>query len=436
MSRATAAVVLALTAALAALVALPGPRPAGAAWVGGGSLPGLSTGRVWSVAVSPADAGVVLAGTDRGVYRSQDGGQHWSTTSFTQKRVWVVGFDLRQPSPAFAGTDGAGLLRSDDAGTTWNDDSRGLPARSVRSLAFGVSLIAVGTTNGVAASPDGTVWTPVGLAGYDIASLGVSANVPQPTLIAGADNAPAGAPGYLFRSVGPTAQWEKLAIPPTAVVSCVAASALPQAPAVRTLLACTNAGVYRSNDGGTLWQKTFPQGQDLSTSTLTTIAFSPVDPMLAYAGDDAGGSSGGALLRSPDGGLTFTPADEGIPAANREVYSLAVAPATPPLVVAAVDVPGKGGIVYAQTDATVPTPAATGAPEAPVALATVKPEPTISATPAPTATAPSPSPGGESRFRRFFQWPLPLAVELLTALAAVYLLLRWRQRRLHIEGPP
>jgi hypothetical protein len=35
-----------------------------------------------------------------------------------------------------------------------------------------------------------------------------------------------------------------------------------------------------------------------------------------------------------------------------------------------------------------------------------------------------------------FNWPLPLAVEVLTVLAAVYVYMRWRQRRLHIEGPP
>ena len=71
------------------------------------------------------------------------------------------------------------------------------------------------------------------------------------------------------------------------------------------MIACTNAGVYRSNDGGTVWQKTYPASSDLTSATLTTVTFSPIDPNLAYLGNDAGGSSGGALVRTTDAGLTF-----------------------------------------------------------------------------------------------------------------------------------
>jgi photosystem II stability/assembly factor-like uncharacterized protein len=436
MSRAVAAVVLALTAVFAALTVLPPAQRARAAWVGAGALPGLGNGRIWSVAMNPATPAIVLAGTDSGVYRSEDGGQHWAATALTKGRVWSVGFDVRVPNPAFAALDGGGVRRSDDGGTTWVDASVGLPSKTARTLAFGLELVAVGTADGVAITTDGTSWRPAGLTGYDVSALAVSANAPKPTLIAGIDNTPGTAPGYLFRNVGPTSQWETLSVgTSSAVVSSLSASALPQAPGVRVLLACTNTGMYRSNDGGTVWQKTFPSGSDVAgTTTLTTVAFSPLDPNLVYAGDDAGGSSGGHLLRSTDAGLTFTAADSGLPA-NKEVAGIAVAPASPPLLVSAVNPPGQPAAVYAETDASAPSPAPTGPPEAVVSLPSVSPPPTVAPTPAPSV-GPPPAAGGDNPLARFVRWPLPLAVELLTALAGAYIWMRWRQRRLHIEGPP
>jgi hypothetical protein len=69
----------------------------------------------------------------------------------------------------------------------------------------------------------------------------------------------------------------------------------------------------------------------------------------------------------------------------------------------------------------------------------VTPLPTGTAQPAPTAT-PAPAPEARSGVRRFvdrvFGWPIPLAVEVLVVIAGAYILLRWRQRRLDIEGPP
>jgi hypothetical protein len=436
MSRAVAAVVLAFTAALAGLIALSGSPRVHAAWQGGGAFPGLGSGRIWKVAISPTAPATVLAATDKGVYRSLDGGQTWAQTALGTGRVWSVGFDLRAPHAILAALDGGGIQRSGDVGQTWSDASAGLPSRTVRSLAFGLDLVAAGTSNGVAVSSDGSAWQPAGLTRFDVAALAVSAYAPKPTLIAGVDNLPPGQSGYLFRNVGPTTQWEKLNVGPTAAaVASVAASALPAAPGVRVVIACTNAGVYRSNDGGTVWQKTYPASSDLTSTTLTTVSFSPIDPNLAYLGNDAGGSAGGALLRTTDAGLTFTPADAGLPP-NREVTSIAVGSTVPPFVVAAINPPGGPAAVYVQSDSTAPAPAPTGPPEAAGALPSVTAPPSL----APTPTAPPPSPstsgGGQGRLARLVNWPLPLAVELLTVLGALYVYMRWRQRRLHIEGPP
>jgi hypothetical protein len=434
------ATLLAILALTVTLTATPsGLLHATAAWAPTGPLVGLGSGRVWSLAIDPADPKVVLAATDHGVFRSADGAATWAQTSLATGTVWTVGFDLRKPNPALAGLEGGGVARSDDGGVTWKASTAGLPSPTVRALAFGLSGMAAGTTDGVAVSVDGTAWQNVGLQGFDISALGMSANTPQITLVAAADHVPVGTSGHLFRNAGLAAAWEQLtAGPAQAVVSSLAVGPLPADTQIRALIATTSAGVFRSGDGGTNWTKVYPaSGQDAATNaTLTATAFSPLDPKLVYAGNDAGGSGGGDLLRSTDGGLTFSPYDDGLPPAGRNVGAIAISPTSPPLVVAALNPPDGGGRLVAQTDSTAPAPAPTGTPEVAQPLPSQTSLPTFTPPPA-SVTAPLlPDAGGRSVFRRAVDWPLPLALELLVIVVGVYVFLRWRQRHLDIEGPP
>ncbi|HET9051239.1 MAG TPA: hypothetical protein VFO60_06010 [Candidatus Dormibacteraeota bacterium] len=409
-----------------------------AAWAPAGSLPGLGSGHIWSLAIDPANAAVALAATDHGVYRSQDAGRTWVQTSIATGTAWVVGFDQRKPNPAFAGLDHGGVARSDDAGATWAATTAGLPDKTVRTLAFGLAGIAAGTAGGVAISADGTTWRAVGLAGYDVSSLVVAANAPAITLFAATDHGVPGSTATVFKSTG-LAGWDPVQIGgPDTVVTGLAAGVQPADTQVRPLICTTTAGVYRSGDGGVNWSKVFPPPSQDTTSvaTLSTAAFSPLDPRLLYGGDDAGGSSGGALLRSTDGGLTFSPFDQGLPDTGRNVVALAVSPTNPPLVLVALDPPGGAGHLLAQTDTTAPAPAPTATPEAAVQLPQATPLPTFTPPPEAVTTAPSDTSGDRSIVRRALDWPLPLAVELLVLVVAGYVAVRLRQRYLDIEGPP
>ncbi len=169
-----------LLGAAIASVALtcPGVVDGHAAWSKAAGLPGLSTGRIWSLASSPKTAGLVVAGTDHGVYLTSDGGVTWTQSGLAATRVWAVGFDVNNPAHVFAGSDGSGVFVSKDSGATWTSSSTGLTDRTVRSLAFGSDGIAAGTNKGVALSPDGAVWHDGGLDQYSIASLAIAANTP------------------------------------------------------------------------------------------------------------------------------------------------------------------------------------------------------------------------------------------------------------------
>jgi hypothetical protein len=351
-------------------------------------------------------------------------------------RVWSVGFDARDPARLFAGTDGNGVYLSSDAAATWTSVSTGLPDRTVRALAFGLDGIVAATRHGVALSPDGTTWHSGGLDQYSISSVAIAANSPSLVVLAATDRGDV-SNGYLFRYGLSATGWQTVqsGLPSAAVVTSIAAGPLSTSVSKRPLIVTTSKGTFRSGDSGSTWTASTGVGENL---TLTTAVFGPLDPGLVYAGADQGGSNGGDLLRSTDGGSSFTAADAGLPDKLRQVESLAVEQTTPPVVIAALD-PASGGVVFSETDATAPAPPALVA-EAPgqtipSTLATPVPTPRPSATAHPA----TPAPGDAGGFGKFlgsvFHWPMPLVLEVLLVLSLAYVLVRWRQRY-YVEGPP
>jgi hypothetical protein len=433
--RLTAAILLgAATATI--VVGWAGSANGRAAWSPGAALPGLGPGRVWSVATSPKTAGLVLAGTDDGVSVSVNSGATWTASTLKAGRVWTVGFDSRDPTRLFAGTDGKGVYLSTDGAATWTDVSAGLPNLTVRTLAFGLDGIAAGTNRGVAVSPDGTAWHDGGLDQYSISSLAVAANTPSLVLVASSDRGDL-SNGYLFRYGLSGAAWQTLqsGLPSSAVATAVAAGPLSSSVPKRPLVVTTSKGTFRSGDSGSTWTASTGIPENL---ILTTAAFSPLDPSLVYAGADQGSSTGGDLLRSTDSGMSFTVADAGLPTRVREVESLAVAQVTPPTVIAALD-PSTGGVVFTETDTTAPAPPAlvAEAPGQPIPSTLATPV----ATPRPSQSAHSATPepagvnGSGTVLGSVFHWPVPLVFEVLLLLSVAYLVLRWRQRY-YVEGPP
>jgi hypothetical protein len=387
------------------------------------------------VAIEPSQPSTIMAGTDAGAFVSRDGGSTWNL-ALPGVRVWSVGFDARPSGNAFAGTDGKGVYASLDAGTTWTPASTGLQNLDVRSLAFGLDGIAAGTSAGVALSPNGLLWHDGGLDGYSISAVAIAANYPQFTVIAGADSGNV-SQGYLFSSSAGGA-WEVLqsGLPAGAEVSSITAGQIDQAVPKRPLIIATSQGIFRSGDGGNTWT----EGSGATAGTTITVAtFGPLDPALAYAGADAGGSTGGDFYRSTDGGLTFHKADTGLPSGSKNIDSIAIARTTPPEVVVALNPPTGGSHIYMETDTGAPTPptliAESPGAAVPSAVATPVPTPT----PQPVAAKPKAAPPPASGIQRFaqaaFHWPTPLVYEIFFVLLALYVYIRWRQRY-YVEGPP
>ena len=92
---------------------------------GAGQWQDLSTGLhpkpiVRVIAIHPQDPDVVFVGTQRGVYRSVDGGDRWERMDIPEGRiVWSLMFHPDNPQEMYLGTEGSELYRSVDGGESW-----------------------------------------------------------------------------------------------------------------------------------------------------------------------------------------------------------------------------------------------------------------------------------------------------------------------------
>ena len=97
----------------------------GERWMRAGVSQGMHSDCICRAIVSdPRRPELVYAGTDMGLYRSEDNGIHWQLQNNPMKgsMVWVLTQDPNDPEVMFAGTgtpDTPGLFRSTDSGKSW-----------------------------------------------------------------------------------------------------------------------------------------------------------------------------------------------------------------------------------------------------------------------------------------------------------------------------
>ena len=110
---------------------------------------GLPTMDVDTIVASPAQQGLLFAGTHEGIFRSEDGGANWQGTTMAQAVSNLV-IDPMDADSIFAGAE-TGLFWSPDAGVTWQR-VESVPHKPVPWLAMdeqGEALYAVVNEEGV-----------------------------------------------------------------------------------------------------------------------------------------------------------------------------------------------------------------------------------------------------------------------------------------------
>ena len=212
--------------------------------------------RVESLAISPANAAVIAAGTSKGVYLTADAGATWKrispVTDVEMQDITALAFDPADVRTLYAGTPHL-PWKTTDGGTTWHSISTGLIDDS------------------------------------DIFSIRVDPSRPQLVF--------ASACSGIYRSDSAGASWVKIhGIPGTHRRTHII-SEDPRNP--DTIYAGTTLGLFKSPDGGKTWRH-------LSFEQVNWMVFDPSDPRTLYLATEYAG-----LLKSTDSGESFRPINAG-----------------------------------------------------------------------------------------------------------------------------
>ncbi len=248
---------------------------------------GDTSGRINSIAISPANPNLVLVGgSTGGVWRSEDGGNNFNPVSDDQidLAVGYIAFAPSNPNIVYAGMgdahggyNGSGVLRSMDAGKTWtrvNNQTLPAPGRIFR----------------VAVDPNDASRVYVAQFSYS------SGN----DLFAGG----------LFYSTDGGVNWKRtlfglprdLVLHPTNPNTIYVGMNRVDRPANQP------AGVYRSTDGGEMWERIYTS--PYATTQDIRVAVTPAAPnrIYIYLGGLPQGSTAREirLTTSQDGGNSWT----------------------------------------------------------------------------------------------------------------------------------
>lgn len=331
-----------------------------------------TSGRVVGVAAHPTDSKTIyLAAAGGGVWKTIDGGAHWSplTDSQITTMMGAIALAPSNPNVIYAGTGegsgiympsrgvgefffGRGILKSTDAGNTWilqgnaQFDRHVINRIVVHPTDANTVYVAVapGELNGLTgragiwkSADGGTTWTntTTSISTNDIFSdLAINPSSPQILYAAVGSTLGANANG-LYKSINAGASWTRAGNFPAGValgnIKVAVAASSPQilyasigVPSVMTNVFTFQGflfspGLYKmmkSTDGGSTWNEltSAPKNYLIAQPNFnSTLAVDPANPNIIYAGGTAlGWGQASGLLQSTDGGASWRGIEVGL----------------------------------------------------------------------------------------------------------------------------
>ncbi|MBT5551985.1 MAG: hypothetical protein HOJ79_16080 [Nitrospina sp.] len=246
--------------------------------------------RIQSLVTDTASGKIIYAGTDVGIYRSEDSGKTWLQTNqgLFDQHIHSIVIDPKDSDTIYAGT-GRGVFKSEDAGDTWSewfDESAGLTHSKIYDLVLhpeDSDILFSATDGGVFQSLDaGENWEPV-FTDQSIRIIKFSASNPDILYASGTSG--------IFRSKTRGRDWSpvwKNVLPN--VTNLTSLNTDPE-----FLYSGTQTGLYKSFNGGRNWI-TDPV---FKKAPLDALFVTPSNLSEIYAG------SGAEFYSSHDGGDTW-----------------------------------------------------------------------------------------------------------------------------------
>ncbi|MCX6020780.1 MAG: YCF48-related protein [Chloroflexi bacterium] len=243
----------------------------------------------------------------------------------------ALAFSAEDPNVAYFGHHN-GILRTADGGQTWkplvdrpNFDAMNLavgPAAGSRMYLAGHDIFQISTDSGA-------TWQPVAhnLPGTDIHGFTMSPDDSNRLIAFVVGHGP-------LQSSDGGKTWQRLAGSWAASgnVPFASAGGVPE----KIYAGSGSTGVVRSNDGGKTWT---PAVSGLERRQVMTLAVDPKADQTVYAGTDAG------LFKSTNGGISWTK----LPYPGAAVFALALSPAQSQRILA-ISVSNQQGQVYRSDD--------------------------------------------------------------------------------------
>jgi photosystem II stability/assembly factor-like uncharacterized protein len=313
-------------------------------------------GPAYVVAVAPSVPDVVYAGTERGVFRSVDGGRRWASAGLTGPAVSRLAYppslpgvtslvvDPRSPRTVYAGRNGTWqggatyqrpIFRSSDGGRTWHTLAvKGQPV-AISPTSPETVYAATGGPRGVSrllrSTDGGRRWRSADAGLPHTYLWSVTFDPAEPTTVYAAT----GTHG-LYESDDSGGRWHpvQISVPHREVTAVAVDPARPQ-----SVLAATDSGVTESSDGGHSWRLLNAamggHGRDRGYMQVTALLFAPHDPRTIYATTNCTG-----VFKSTDGGRRWSPTNTGLQPGCPWRYTLAADPRASGVLYAAE--PGRG----------------------------------------------------------------------------------------------
>ena len=261
--------------------------------------------------------------------------RQWQSIGPDGGRVFALAIDPADEQTVYAGLRGALVFRSEDAGATWTPARSGLPGGDVSALAFDSVHVGTVYAGGLArfggesvykSTDRGESWQAAG-AGVAGAVTALVTDPSSGALFAGTDVSVDPRNG-VFRSVDGAASWSQVYVaeqpdPEVFPEQIFDVAVVPGAPS--TVLACTSfPGLLRSTDGGDTWTRlsaAFSGGP--AGCNLLSVGANPQGALHAAVGQSGLGAQ---VYVSLDGGATWTSTGDPVPGI---IESLASHPSIP-----------------------------------------------------------------------------------------------------------